>query len=260
MAQSPLHESTARYISDFTIAHDYDCYFADNQLFVYDSQVLLRWFARPGKLIDLGCGTGRHLLSFARRGFDVVGIDLSEHMLAAAQRKLDQARLSVRLIRANFCNLPIHPAGTSHPLMEKSFDYALCMFSTIGLIQGKTIRLRFLQNAHGLLKTAGLLALHVHNYYHNIWSLEGWIFLISNLLRSRRNLAERGDKILNSYRGISNMYLHVFTEQEITDLLQTAGFGIIQIIPLNRSRTAPLKSLFLAQYRANGYLILARAE
>ena len=36
----------------------------------------------PGaKVLDLCCGQGRHLIDLARRGYDVVGLDLSEYML-----------------------------------------------------------------------------------------------------------------------------------------------------------------------------------
>jgi 2-polyprenyl-3-methyl-5-hydroxy-6-metoxy-1,4-benzoquinol methylase len=30
------------------------------------------------KILDVGCGTGRHSLELARRGYNVTGIDLSE--------------------------------------------------------------------------------------------------------------------------------------------------------------------------------------
>jgi SAM-dependent methyltransferase len=36
-------------------------------------------------ILDLGCGTGRHDLLMARKGYDVTGIDLSEEMLAVAR-------------------------------------------------------------------------------------------------------------------------------------------------------------------------------
>src|SRR5690349_11804396 len=42
-------------------------------------------FERPGHLIDLGCGTGRLCVHFARKGFDCVGVDLSDEMLAKAK-------------------------------------------------------------------------------------------------------------------------------------------------------------------------------
>jgi SAM-dependent methyltransferase len=41
-----------------------------------------------GPVLELGCGTGRILLPTARAGVEIVGIDLSETMLAACRRKL----------------------------------------------------------------------------------------------------------------------------------------------------------------------------
>lgn len=39
----------------------------------------------PGRVIDVGCGTGKHAAELARRGFDVVGIDADAAMVQRAQ-------------------------------------------------------------------------------------------------------------------------------------------------------------------------------
>jgi SAM-dependent methyltransferase len=41
----------------------------------------------PASVLDAGCGTGRVAIELARRGIDVVGVDLDESMLAAARAK-----------------------------------------------------------------------------------------------------------------------------------------------------------------------------
>ncbi|MFM8530857.1 MAG: class I SAM-dependent DNA methyltransferase [Ilumatobacteraceae bacterium] len=43
--------------------------------------------ASPGAVLDAGCGTGRLAIELARRGRDVVGIDLDPDMVERAQRK-----------------------------------------------------------------------------------------------------------------------------------------------------------------------------
>lgn len=43
---------------------------------------------RPGRAIDFGCGVGRLLLPLATRFENVIGVDVSTHMLAEAQRHL----------------------------------------------------------------------------------------------------------------------------------------------------------------------------
>jgi 2-polyprenyl-3-methyl-5-hydroxy-6-metoxy-1,4-benzoquinol methylase len=47
---------------------------------------------QPTSVLDAGCGTGRVAVELARRGIDVTGLDLDEHMLAAAHRKAPELR------------------------------------------------------------------------------------------------------------------------------------------------------------------------
>lgn len=49
-----------------------------------------------GKILELGCGTGRLLLPLARAGYTVTGLDSSEAMLALARQKLVQENAVVR--------------------------------------------------------------------------------------------------------------------------------------------------------------------
>ena len=42
---------------------------------------------RQVKVLDIGCGTGRHSIELASRGYNVTGIDLSDSMLAQAAAK-----------------------------------------------------------------------------------------------------------------------------------------------------------------------------
>lgn len=54
---------------------------------------------RCSKLIlDVGCGTGRHALELARRGYRVVGVDLSESLLAQGRKMAEAEGLAVTFI------------------------------------------------------------------------------------------------------------------------------------------------------------------
>jgi SAM-dependent methyltransferase len=44
----------------------------------------------PASVLDAGCGTGRVGRELARRGIDVVGVDIDPHMLAVAEAKAPQ--------------------------------------------------------------------------------------------------------------------------------------------------------------------------
>src|SRR5438094_9850578 len=56
-------------------------------------------------VLEIGCGTGRVLIPTARAGLDIVGLDLSPHMLAVCrQRLLDESEAvqeRVRLVQGD---------------------------------------------------------------------------------------------------------------------------------------------------------------
>jgi len=49
-----------------------------------DSIIAHTHLSPPAKVLDLCCGTGRHSLAFARRGFTVTGVDITRSYLDAA--------------------------------------------------------------------------------------------------------------------------------------------------------------------------------
>jgi ubiquinone/menaquinone biosynthesis C-methylase UbiE len=66
------------------------------------------------RALDVGCGTGHHLSALAARGFDVAGIDGSDHMLEEARA----ANPAAELQRADVASLPFSDGG---------FDLVLCV-------------------------------------------------------------------------------------------------------------------------------------
>jgi ubiquinone/menaquinone biosynthesis C-methylase UbiE len=39
------------------------------------------------QILDIGCGTGRHSIELAKRGYKVTGVDLSDNQLESARKK-----------------------------------------------------------------------------------------------------------------------------------------------------------------------------
>jgi 2-polyprenyl-3-methyl-5-hydroxy-6-metoxy-1,4-benzoquinol methylase len=58
------------------------------------------------KILDIGCGTGRHSIELAQSGYSVLGIDLSEAQLARAKEKAQASGLSVEFERHDARSLP----------------------------------------------------------------------------------------------------------------------------------------------------------
>jgi len=73
---------------------------------------------RPGQtILDVGCGTGRHSIELARRGFRPTGVDQSEDMLRVARGLAREAGVAVELVRGE--------ASTTR--LDRRFDHAICL-------------------------------------------------------------------------------------------------------------------------------------
>jgi SAM-dependent methyltransferase len=69
----------------------YDAIYADKDYSAESVFVLSRLAGSgpvPGSLLELGCGTGRHLIEFAKHGIQVVGVDMSAQMVEIARERL----------------------------------------------------------------------------------------------------------------------------------------------------------------------------
>ncbi len=51
----------------------------------------------PGRALDLGCGTGTNVITLARHGWRVIGVDFARRAIAIARYKARQARIQVDL-------------------------------------------------------------------------------------------------------------------------------------------------------------------
>ena len=60
------------------------------------------------RIIDVGCGTGRHSIELSKRGYSVTGIDLSESQLAKAKEKAKQFNLNIDFQKHDVRNLPFN--------------------------------------------------------------------------------------------------------------------------------------------------------
>ena len=63
-------------------------------------------YDRSLKIIDIGCGTGRHAIELTKRGYTVTGVDLSESQLARAREKAKEAGVTIDFQKQDTRALP----------------------------------------------------------------------------------------------------------------------------------------------------------
>lgn len=106
-----------------------------------------------GKVLELCCGSGRLLVPLVQAGNEVVGLDVSPHMLALAREKLAAAASGLdaraRLVQADL------RAFTLHEL----FDLAIVAVKSFSYLIDRADQLRALSAIAAHLRPGGLLAL-----------------------------------------------------------------------------------------------------
>lgn len=227
---------------DLHEARSYDARLSDTPLLRADLDFVRRHCRPPGRLIDLGCGTGRLALAMARDGHKVVAVDLSPAMLRVLGENAAAAGLPIERAQANLVDLSCFADG--------SFDHAACLFSTLGLIAGQGNRRNFLRHVHRLLRPGGTLVVHVHNRWHLLRTRHGRRMLLGNL--------GGGDFVMPPREGVGPLPMHLFTRREIARCLREAGFRIVEILPVSASATPRLRLPWLVPgLRAYGFLAAA---
>lgn len=235
-------------------ARDEDQWLESTPLIELDRAFVLEQLPAPrGRVVDLGCGTGRVSLALARRGFDVLAVDLSEAMLKHVRTQAAEEKLTIECLEANLVELGDISSG--------SCVDAVCLFSTIGMIRGASHRERAMAEFHRILAPGGRLILHAHQFWWNLRQYAGarWMarHLIDALLLRKVELGDR----FATYRGVPNFYLHSFRKSELCRLLRKAGFTIEDWRGLTGDGTAYLKwSWWLPALRTGGWLIAATKQ
>ncbi len=104
-------------------------------------------------VLDLGCGTGNHVLPLAEKGYKLVGVDRSARMLDAARQKLSNQRLSGQTV--------FYEGDIRSFRVEQSFDASLMMFAVLGYQLENRDVLAALQTARRHVESGGILIFDV---------------------------------------------------------------------------------------------------
>ena len=105
-------------------------------------------YNKATRILDIGCGTGRHSIELAKRGYIVVGIDLSESLLKRAKEKASEQKLQIVFQKHDARDLPfLHEFDLVIMLCEGAFP----------LMETDEMNFQILQNAANVLKPKGKL-------------------------------------------------------------------------------------------------------
>ncbi len=112
-------------------------------------------------LLDICCGAGRHSLEFARRGYDVTGIDISPFMINKAKMALKNNKdvgIKIKFLVMDMRNFNFN----------NSFDIAVNIFSSFGYFIDDKENFSLFSNVKSSLKKNGYFVFDFLNRYYVI--------------------------------------------------------------------------------------------
>lgn len=107
----------------------------------------------PARVLDIGCGFGRHAIELAARGYVVTGIDLSPELLAEARKISIKEGVSVTWIEKDMRQIEF----------DAEFDAVICLFTSFGYFDSEEEDLEVLRRVSKALRRGARLVLDVEN-------------------------------------------------------------------------------------------------
>ncbi len=190
--------------------------------------IKLSGIRKGGKVLDLCCGIGRHSLELARKGFKVIGVDLTQEYLAKARRTAKAQGLNIQFIRDDmrrFCQLDY-------------FDTVINLYTAFGYFDNPADDRRVLSNAYYSLRKGGTLIIDVIGkeilariFKPRQWQEEnGRIFLLEHkICRDWSWVDNKWILLENGKQREFRFGLRIYSAAELTALLKDCGFRSVKI-------------------------------
>ncbi|MCL2512733.1 MAG: class I SAM-dependent methyltransferase [Oscillospiraceae bacterium] len=174
------------------------------------------------KILDLGCGAGRTTFGLFEMGYrGIIGLDLSDGMIAAALDITKSKNLLIPFIAGNACELTFDSA---------SFDAVIFSFNGIMTIPTSEMRQKAFDEIYRVLKPGGIFIFTAH-YMDNPQFVSFWKTEREKWDKGEQDkrLLEYGDVIFSKpdeYGDIIS-FVHIPVAGEIESYLSKSGYNII---------------------------------
>ncbi|MDZ7263323.1 MAG: methyltransferase domain-containing protein [candidate division KSB1 bacterium] len=180
-----------------------------------DFMVQLLQLTAGQRILDVGCGPGRHAIELARRGLLVTGLDFSPRMIALACEQAAAAGVEVEFVHGD--------ARTVQFPLYYDAAFSLCE-GAFGIMNSDVENTAILTNMYASLKSHGKLLLNVLNASYIFRHPEQ-----DSYFDPKTCMGYWTEKIINENGQPEELHCsnRYYTFSEIKLILETIGFDVI---------------------------------
>jgi SAM-dependent methyltransferase len=175
-----------------------------------------------GRVLDMACGSGRHSIALAQRGFEVVGFDNSVEMIRIARTLADKQEPKPDLLVGDMLKV-------KH-VVDPAFHLVICLGNSLALLPTQDAVRDVVSSVHSLLSSGGFFVFQVLNFEEIRKS--GFRFF-----PAREGVTERGEEVV-FLRFFEHPDLQPVSTLVMTALTKTHGqwsstFSTLQVLNLD---------------------------
>ncbi|OGU69679.1 MAG: hypothetical protein A2W30_00370 [Ignavibacteria bacterium RBG_16_36_9] len=176
-------------------------------------------------VLDMACGAGRHAVTFAKSGFKVTAVDLSQRLISEAKKNANQEGVELDFVLSDILEYET----------SKKFDLVVNLFTSIGYFENDEENYAVIKKAFNLLNQGGYFVLDYFNKDFLLKNLIPTTVFSENGMKITQNRSIEGSRIVKKItienNGSSEKFyesVRLYNYEEILIYIKKAGFKIIK--------------------------------